>query len=135
LLDASIKHLNSAADNSLIFTNLVNFDQDFGHRRNPIGYAQELEAFDLRIPEVLNAMTDNDVLFLTADHGCDPTWPGSDHTREYVPVLAYHHNIASVNLGKRTTFADLGQTIAEMFNVDKMDYGTSFLTELNFNNK
>ena len=135
LLDASIKHINSAADNSLIFTNLVNFDQDFGHRRNPVGYAQELEAFDLRIPEVLNAMTDNDVLFLTADHGCDPTWPGSDHTREYVPVLAYHHNIASVNLGKRTTFADLGQTIAEMFNVDKMDYGTSFLTELNFNNK
>jgi phosphopentomutase len=133
LLDASIKHINSAQDNSLIFTNLVNFDQDFGHRRNPVGYAQELEAFDARIPEVLSAMTEHDVLFLTADHGCDPTWPGSDHTREYVPVLAYHHNIASVNLGERKTFADLGQTIAELFNVEEMSYGTSFLTELDFN--
>ncbi|MFT5296154.1 MAG: phosphopentomutase [Colwellia sp.] len=136
LLDATIEHIKSAQDNSLIFTNLVNFDQDFGHRRDPVGYAQELEAFDLRLPEVLNAMTDNDIVFLTADHGCDPTWPGSDHTREYVPVLAYHHNISSVNLGERKTFADLGQTIAELFNVEAMDYGTSFLSELhNKNNK
>jgi phosphopentomutase len=134
LLDATITHINSAQDNALIFTNLVNFDQDFGHRRNPVGYARELEAFDARIPEVLSAMKDSDVLFLTADHGCDPTWPGSDHTREYVPVLAYHHNIASVNLGRRTTFADLGQTIAELFSVEEMAYGTSFLTELGFNN-
>lgn len=130
LLDASINHIKTANANSLIFTNLVNFDQDFGHRRDPIGYAKELEAFDARLPEVYAAMSDEDVLFLTADHGCDPTWPGSDHTREYVPVLAYHHNIDSVNLGCRKTFADLGQTIAQMFNVDEMDYGTSFLSEL-----
>jgi phosphopentomutase len=135
LLDATITHINKAQENALIFTNLVNFDQDFGHRRNPVGYAQELEAFDARLPEVLSAMTDDDVLFLTADHGCDPTWPGSDHTREYVPVLAYHHNISSVNLGLRKTFADLGQTIAELFEVEEMDYGTSFLTELTFNKK
>jgi phosphopentomutase len=135
LLDATINHINTAQDNALIFTNLVNFDQDFGHRRDPIGYAQELEAFDARIPEVLNAMKETDVVLLTADHGCDPTWPGSDHTRESVPVLAYHHSIASVNLGERKTFADLGQTIAALFEVEAMDYGTSFLTELNFNKK
>jgi len=132
LLDATIEHINTAQDNALIFTNLVNFDQDFGHRRNPVGYAEELEAFDLRIPELLAAMKETDIVFLTADHGCDPTWPGSDHTREYVPVLAYHHNISAVNLGARKTFADLGQTIADMFNVEKMSYGTSFLPELGF---
>ncbi|WP_299267114.1 phosphopentomutase [uncultured Psychrosphaera sp.] len=132
LLDASIKHIKTANDNTLIFTNLVNFDQDFGHRRNPVGYAKELEAFDARLPEVYAAMGDEDILLLTADHGCDPTWPGSDHTREYVPMLAYHHNIGDVDLGERKTFADLGQTIAELFKVEDMDYGTSFLTELNF---
>ena len=135
LLDATINHINTAQDNALIFTNLVNFDQDFGHRRDAVGYAKELEAFDARLPELLNAMTENDALFLTADHGCDPTWPGSDHTREYVPILAYHHHIDSVNLGERKTFADLGQTIAELFEVDKMDYGTSFLAEMKFAKK
>jgi phosphopentomutase len=132
LLDASIKHIETAQGNSLIFTNLVNFDQDFGHRRDAIGYAKELEAFDARLPELYAAMADDDVLFLTADHGCDPTWPGSDHTREYVPVLAYHNHIGTVNLSKRSTFADLGQTIADLFNVEPMNYGTSFLTELDF---
>ena len=112
---------------------MVNFDQDFGHRRDVIGYAEALQAFDKRLPEIYQAMTDEDILFLTADHGCDPTWPGSEHTREYVPMLAYHHNIASIDLGERATFADLGQTIAELFQLDKMDYGTSFLAELNFN--
>ena len=135
LVDATISHLSTAQDNSLIFTNLVNFDQDFGHRRDAIGYAQALEAFDKRVPEILAAMTDDDILFLTADHGCDPTWHGNDHTREYVPMLAYHHQINSVDLGERLTFADLGQTIAEMFKIEKLDYGTSFFTELMQNNK
>lgn len=130
LVAATIEHLKSAEDNSLIFTNLVNFDQDFGHRRDPIGYAQALEDFDKRLPEIYENMTNDDVLFLTADHGCDPTWPGSDHTREFVPILAYHHLVQSVDLGQRTTFADLGQTLAELFNVKAMDYGTSFLTDL-----
>ena len=133
LFDATIEHIQTAQDNALIFTNLVNFDQDFGHRRDPVGYAKELEALDLRIPELLKVMQEDDVLFLTADHGCDPTWPGTDHTREYVPIIAYHHDISSINLGKRTTFADLGQTIAELFAVEPMEYGTSFLTELDFN--
>jgi phosphopentomutase len=133
LFDATIEHIKTAQDNALIFTNLVNFDQDFGHRRDPVGYAKELEALDLRIPELLKVMQEDDVLFLTADHGCDPTWPGTDHTREYVPIIAYHHDISSINLGKRSTFADLGQTIAELFAVEPMEYGTSFLTELDFN--
>jgi len=135
LVDATLKQIQLAEDNSLIFTNLVNFDQDFGHRRDPLGYAEALEAFDQRIPEILQTMTDKDILFLTADHGCDPTWPGSDHTREYVPVLAYHHNIDSVNLGERSTFADLGQTITDLFDLDSMNYGESFLAQLNFQNK
>jgi len=132
LLDASIEHIKTAKDNSLIFTNLVNFDQDFGHRRDAVGYAKELEAFDKRIPEIFQAMSAGDVLFLTADHGCDPTWPGTEHTREYVPIIAYHEQVGSVNICNRKSFADLGQTIAELFNVEAMDYGTSFLSSLNF---
>ena len=130
LFDATLVHINTAQDNSLIFTNLVNFDQDFGHRRDAVGYARELEALDVRIPELFQAMSVDDVLFLTADHGCDPTWPGTEHTREYVPILAYHQQVGSVNIGNRKTFADLGQTIAELFNVEAMDYGTSFLSDL-----
>ncbi len=132
LLDATISHLDTAKDNALIFTNLVNFDQDFGHRRDPVGYARALEALDARLPELYNAMNDDDLLIFTADHGCDPTWPGNDHTREYVPVLAYHHKISAINLAERQTFADIGQTIAELFAVEPMKYGTSFLKELAF---
>jgi phosphopentomutase len=130
LVDATIDHIKTAQDNTLIFTNLVNFDQDFGHRRDAIGYAQALESFDKRLPEIYAQMNDNDILLLTADHGCDPTWSGSDHTREFVPLLAYHHQIQSVDLGQRTTFADLGQTLAELFNVNDMLYGKSFLSDL-----
>jgi len=75
-------------------------------------------------------MEEGDLLIMTADHGCDPTWPGNDHTREYVPVIAFHKNIGSINLGERKSFADMGQTIAEYFKVPKMEYGSSFLTEL-----
>ena len=135
LFDATLTHINTAKDNSLIFTNLVNFDQDFGHRRDAIGYARELEALDVRIPELFAAMSADDVLFFTADHGCDPTWPGTEHTREYVPIIAYHQQVGSVNIGNRKTFADLGQTIAELFKVEAMDYGSSFLLDLNFKPK
>lgn len=132
LTDATIEHLKTASDNSLIFTNLVNFDQDFGHRRDPVGYGKALEAFDKRLEDVKNAMQDHDLLLLTADHGCDPTWHGSDHTREYVPIIAYHNTIGEVNLGERSTFADLGQTVAQIFGVDELDYGKSFLNDLAF---
>ena len=134
LVDATIAHIKTAQEKSLIFTNLVNFDQDFGHRRDPIGYGEELQHFDKYLPEIYQAMNDGDLLILTADHGCDPTWPGSDHTREYVPVIAYHHQINSVDIGERKTFADIGQTIAELFGLDPMAYGTSFLSQLNFKN-
>lgn len=130
LIDATLTHIESAQDNSLIFTNLVNFDQDYGHRRDPIGYALALENFDKRLSEITAAMKDDDVLFMTADHGCDPTWHGNDHTREYVPVLAYHKQVQSVNIGERNTFADIGQTIADLFKLEKMPYGTSFLSAL-----
>lgn len=132
LTDATIEHIKSAQANSLIFTNLVNFDQDFGHRRDPIGYGLALEDFDKRISEIKAVMQPDDLLMFTADHGCDPTWPGSDHTREYVPVIAYHSTIGSINLGERKTFADIGQTVAELFNLEKMPYGSSFLDVLNF---
>ena len=82
------------------------------------------------MPEIYAQMNNDDILFLTADHGCDPTWPGNDHTREFVPLLAYHHLVQSVDLGRRTSFADLGQTLAQLFNVEAMDYGASFLSEL-----
>ena len=130
LIDATIEQIKMAENNSLIFTNLVNFDQDFGHRRDAMGYAQALESFDKRLPEIYEHMANDDILFLTADHGCDPTWPGSEHTREFVPLLAYHHSIQSVDLGARASFADLGQTLAALFNLEAMDYGTSFLSEL-----
>ena len=122
--------MGTAPDNSIIFTNLVNFDQDFGHRRDPVGFGEALEYFDVRLAEFLNQMNDDDLLLLTTDHGCDPTWPGNDHTREFVPVIAYHNNIDSINLGQRDTFADLGQTLASLFKVEAMDYGQSFLKEL-----
>ena len=132
LIDATIEHMGTAKDNSIIFTNLVNFDQDFGHRRDPIGYAEALEYLDKRLPDIFKELNNDDIVFFTADHGCDPTWPGNDHTREYVPMLSYHNNISSVNLGERTSFADLGQTLADLFDLEAMDYGKSFCNELGF---
>jgi phosphopentomutase len=130
LVNATLNHIKIAQDRSLIFTNLVNFDQDYGHRRDFVGFAKALERFDSQLPEIMTAMHNDDLLLLTADHGCDPTWHGNDHTREYVPVIAYHHQIRSINLGERSTFADLGQTVADFFSLEAMDYGTSFLAEL-----
>ena len=132
LVDVTIEQLKLSQDNSLIFTNLVNFDQDYGHRRDALGYGKALESFDQRLPEIYAQMNEGDILFLTADHGCDPTWTGSDHTREFVPLLCYHNDITAINLGHRTTFSDLGQTLSELFEVEPMPYGTSFLRELNF---
>ena len=101
----------------LIFLNLVETDANFGHRRDPDGYARALEAIDARLPEVLAAMTNEDILFITADHGCDPCAAGSDHTREYVPILMYSAKLPSRNLGTRSSFADMGATILEWFSL------------------
>ncbi|MBA4600955.1 phosphopentomutase [Thermoactinomyces mirandus] len=116
----------------IAFVNLVDFDAKFGHRRDPEGYAQALEEFDARLPEILASLEDNDLLIITADHGNDPTHHGTDHTREYTPLLVYGKQLAKPgnSLGVRKCFADIGAAIAENFNVQKPEIGTSFLGEL-----
>jgi phosphopentomutase len=114
------------------FLNLVDFDALFGHRRDPRGYGQALEDYDTRLPEVFAKMTENDLLMITADHGNDPTYRGTDHTREYVPLLIYSPRFKQGGQGLpiRETFADIGATLAENFKVTMPEYGTSFLSEL-----
>ncbi len=107
----------------LIFVNLVDFDTNFGHRRDVSGYASALEELDKRIPEIELSLQKNDLVLITADHGCDPTWPGSDHTREHVPVVFYGRSIKTNNLGKRDTFADMGQTIAHHLQIKPLANG------------
>ena len=114
----------------LIFANLVDYDMLYGHRRDPVGYAAALEVFDARLPEILARLGDDDLLILTADHGCDPTWPGTDHTREYVPVLAWTKGGRGVDLGTRASMADMGATIADWLGVPKTPAGTSFVEQL-----
>lgn len=130
LTELTIEAMDTAPERSIIFTNLVDFDSEFGHRRDIDGYARALEHFDTLIPSLLAATKADDVLLFTADHGNDPSWPGSDHTREYIPLLVYRPGISATNLGRRQSFADVGQTIAEYFGLSAMDYGTSFLSEL-----
>ncbi|MDO4197416.1 MAG: phosphopentomutase [Erysipelotrichaceae bacterium] len=117
--------------NGILFTNLVDFDAKWGHRRNPEGYAKELVTFDNLLPQLLDNMRDDDVLYITADHGNDPTWTGSDHTKEMIPVLVYSKSFKEPKeLRMGDTFADIGATIAEQFNVEKPKIGTSFLSDL-----
>ncbi|MCK5697789.1 MAG: phosphopentomutase [Gammaproteobacteria bacterium] len=125
LFDITLDELVLAGDQSIIFTNFVNFDADFGHRRDVSGYATALEYFDQRLPEILDLMADDDLLVLTADHGCDPTWQGTDHTREHIPVIFYGKNVQAGFVGARDTFADIGQSIAEYHDLPKLDYGKS----------
>ena len=127
LFDATLEALAEAGDRSIVFTNFVDFDMLYGHRRDIAGYAAALEYFDGRLPELLAAMRPDDLLVITADHGCDPAWHGSDHTREHVPVLAYGNDLAAGSLGKRKTFADIGQSLATYFGLPPMDYGESFI--------
>lgn len=98
-----------------------------GHRRDVKGYADALEYFDSRLPELFDLLQDGDVVVLTADHGCDPTWSGTDHTREYIPVLFYGKPVKAGSVGRRETFADIGQSIAAYHGLPKLQYGTSFL--------
>ncbi len=129
LFDATLAAMKEAGDSSIVFTNFVDFDMLYGHRRNVAGYAAALEYFDRRLPELMAEMRDDDLLVLCADHGCDPTWQGSDHTREHIPVLAYGARIKPGSLGLRETFADIGQTVAAHLGLSPMDYGTSFLND------
>lgn len=115
----------------LIFTNLVDLDTLYGHRNDPVGYARALESIDSRLPEVMRRLGPEDLLFITGDHGCDPTTPSTDHSREYVPLLAFGKAVAhGVRLGTRETFADLGATIAEALSAGRTPAGRSFLREL-----
>ncbi|MDC1386211.1 phosphopentomutase [Candidatus Thioglobus sp.] len=107
----------------LIFVNLVDFDTKFGHRRDVAGYAHALEQFDARLPEIEAQLTSNDLVLITADHGCDPTWPGNDHTREHVPVVFYGQSIKNNNLGERESFCDMGQTIAQHLEIEPLLHG------------
>jgi phosphopentomutase len=128
-VDQTIKALN-AESTGLIFSNLVDFDMLYGHRRDTEGYARALERFDARLPEILDAMNDDDLLVLTADHGNDPTKEGSDHTREYAPLLVYGKSSKpGVDLGTRESLADIGQTVAENFGLE-LKAGNSFLAEI-----
>lgn len=125
-LDQTLAYMDRV-ERGLIFTNLVDFDMVYGHRNNAEGYARALEEVDARLPEFLAQLRAGDVLILTADHGCDPTTPSTDHSREYVPILVVGPGIrAGVDLGTRPTFADLGATVADLFGVPGTGFGTSF---------
>ncbi|MFC9540902.1 phosphopentomutase [Lysinibacillus sp. NPDC056959] len=113
------------------FLNLVDFDANFGHRRDPIGYGNALQEFDARLPEITEVMTEDDLLIITADHGNDPTFPGTDHTREYVPLIVYSPRFnGGSELALRETFADIAATVAENFKVEAPKFGKSFLNDL-----
>jgi phosphopentomutase len=128
-VDQTLRALASTG-RGLIFTNLVDFDMLYGHRNDVEGYARALEEFDLRLPEIQGAMHDDDLMIITADHGCDPGDVSTDHTREYVPILGWGRRARTgVNLGTRSSIADIGQTIAENFGLT-LQAGHSFLTEI-----
>lgn len=127
LFDATIDEMKKAGDQTIVFTNFVDFDSAYGHRRDVVGYGEALELFDRRLPELMELVTGDDILIITADHGCDPTWEGTDHTREHIPVLLYGPTVKPGSLGHRKTFADIGQTIARYFSLTPGEYGEPML--------
>ena len=129
-VDKTLEAMKKVPD-GLIFTNLVDFDSLYGHRRDPEGYGRAIMDFDRRLPEILALMREDDILFITADHGNDPVHEGFDHTREYVPVVMTGNNVkAGIDLGTRSCFGDLGQTIAEYLGTEPTAIGKSFLEEI-----
>ncbi len=127
LFDALLVHMDGAPDGSLSFVNLVDFDQLFGHRRDVAGYANALQAFDQRLPEFMARMKPGDLAVITADHGCDPTWPGSDHTREHIPMLFFGPGLQARALGVSDSFSDIGQTLAHHLGTAALSHGYSLL--------
>ena len=124
-IEQTIKYIENAPD-GLIFTNLVDTDMLYGHRNDVEGFGKSLQYFDDKLPRIINAMSDDDILFITADHGCDPTTPSTDHSREYVFLLGYGKNIKPHNIGIRKTYADLAKTIADYFNIENDLHGEKF---------
>lgn len=123
LFDRSVEEMQAAGDRTIVFTNFVNFDSDYGHRRDPEGYGKALEYFDSRVPELLAQLQEGDLLIFTADHGNDPTWPGTEHTREHIPVLFVGAPVKGY-LGKRETFTDIGSTVAKYLDLPGFATGT-----------
>ncbi|HNB26044.1 MAG TPA: phosphopentomutase [Alphaproteobacteria bacterium] len=123
LFDATLEVLGKAGDRSLVFTNFVDFDMLYGHRRDVAGYAAALESFDRRLPELEAALRPGDLVLATADHGCDPTWRGTDHTREHVPVLFLGPGVPAGSLGRRESFADMGQSLARHLGLAPLAHG------------
>jgi phosphopentomutase len=118
-------------EHGLVFTNLIEFDMVYGHRKNPQGYADALAAFDHVLPKILGLLAPTDALFITGDHGVDPTTPGTDHTREFVPLLARGYRLpAGTNIGIRSTFTDLGATVLDLFGLPPLHTGKSFAAPL-----
>ena len=127
VMDRLLEAMGTAPDRSLLFANCVDFDTSFGHRRDVSGYAGALEDFDAYIPPLRAAMRQGDVAIITADHGCDPTFPGSDHTREYIPALAFGESVTPGPLGRRSGFADIGQSLAAHLGLQALAHGRAFL--------
>ncbi|WP_421914564.1 phosphopentomutase [Mesorhizobium sp.] len=126
MFDKALGAMDDAGDGDLVFANFVDFDTDYGHRRDVAGYAAALEAFDRRLPEALARLKHGDLLILTADHGNDPTWRGTDHTRERIPVFGTGPGLHGGDIGLRATFADIGETVAEHLGLARGRHGTSF---------
>jgi phosphopentomutase len=122
-----LEQMDVAPEGALIFANLNDFDTEFGHRRNVAGYANALEIFDQQLPSIIAAMRPDDIAIIAADHGCDPTWGGTDHTREHIPVLLFGPGVSANNLGARQTFADIGQTIAGHLSLSPLAAGLDML--------
>lgn len=129
LFDATLSAMQTAPDGSLVFTNFVDFDSSYGHRRDVLGYAKAMEEFDARLPMLEAALRPGDMVIIAADHGCDPTRPGSDHTREHIPVLAFGAGLQGHFIGRRDTFADVGQSIAEHLGIAPLLHGVSFINQ------
>lgn len=127
LFEATLQAADDARDGDLVFTNFVDFDMLYGHRRDVPGYAAALEAFDARLPQIAKKLKPGDLVLMTADHGCDPTWRGSDHTRERVPILGFGPGVAARNVGVRDTYADIGATMARHLGLPPTNNGKSFL--------
>lgn len=129
-IEAAIRFIRSG-EGDFIFVNLVDFDMLYGHRNDYRGYGRAIEYFDTRLPEILNSLNPGDLLIITADHGCDPTYPGTDHTREYIPILAFAPGLSGgINLGTRESFADIGATAYAYITGTKWPVGKSFLQEI-----
>ncbi len=122
--------MEDCRDGDLVFANFVDFDTLYGHRRDIAGYAAALESFDRRLPEAFGRLHEGDLLLLTADHGCDPSWPGTDHTRERVPIIGLAPGLAGGDVGLRPTYADIGETVAEHLGLPQGRHGNSFRAAL-----